>query len=282
MEIAGWDIAGKYFNMPVYALLGGKVRKKVPVYLNLGSGEPKTPEEEAEMTLKLKEKFGYNAVKLYPFDWMRDEDEIADHVYRFRQLIGPDMRLMVDIWREIDVPMVKRLCRKLEKSDVRWLEEPIANDDFRKLKEIHDSTILPIVSGESMFGRRQFKEMMDLGAVDIINPDVSIVGGILELKEIATLAEISYVKVGPHECNSSTAALNATVHAASTMPNLDMVETFPWYFALGDKLSKNQLQVKDGFIEVPDTPGLGIEMDEDFLKSLTYVPRGMNSWEGKE
>ena len=282
IEIALWDIMGKYYNTPVYNLIGGKVRDRVPVYLNLGTGEPRTPEVEAEMTLNLAKKFGYKAVKLYPWDWMHDEDEIVEHIIKFRELIGNDFRLMIDVWREVDIPMIVRVAQKIEKCDVRWYEEPIAPDNYDKMAEIKNRTNLPIVGGESTFGKRSFNEMIKKNACDMINPDIAIVGGILEFKEIATLAEANYVKVGPHVCNSSTVATNATIHAAATIPNLDMVETFPWYFALGDKISNNQLKIKDGFIEVPNGPGLGIDINEDFFKSLKYEPRSMNSWEGKE
>ncbi|MBE6989189.1 MAG: mandelate racemase/muconate lactonizing enzyme family protein [Ruminococcaceae bacterium] len=278
IEIAMWDIFGKSLGVPVWKLLGGAVRDRVPVYLNLGSGWLRTPREEVEMVRELSGRFGYRAVKLYPFDFMRDEDEIVEHISAVREGLGREYRLMIDVWREIDLGAIRRIAKRIEACDVTWYEEPIAPDNLDALADLRRTTSLPIVAGEAMFGKRAFRDLFRRGAADIINPDVSVVGGILELKEIAAMAESEYIQVGPHNCNSSTVAASASVHAACTMPNLDMLETFPWYWQLGDKLCKNQLRVEDGHIRIPEGPGLGLEMDEAYLASLHYEPRPMNRW----
>ena len=281
VEIALWDITGKALGVPVWKLLGGAVHEKVPVYLNLGAGRLRQPREEVEMARELRRRFGYRAVKLYPFDFLRQEDEIVEHVAAVREGLGRDFRLMIDVWREIDLGVIRRLARKLEPYDVTWYEEPIAPDNFDALADLRRTTSLPIVAGEAMFGKRAFRDLFARGAVDLINPDVAVVGGILELKEIAAMAESCYVKVGPHNCNSAAVATSASVHAACTMPNLDMLETFPWYWQQGDKLCRNRLQVEDGYIRIPEGPGLGLDMNEDYLASLTYEPRPMNRWENR-
>ena len=203
------------------------------------------------------------------------EDEAVAH---FREGLGPDYRIMIDVWRTTDARLALSVARAIEKYNICWYEEPIGPDDLNVLRDIKMKTDLPLVAGEAMYGKRWFNEVCKLNCVDYINPDVSVVGGIAEMCDIAAIAEANYIKVGPHNCNSSTVSLNATIHAACTMPNLSSVETFPWHEEIGDKMAFNQIKVKDGYLELPDGPGLGIHMNEEFLESLDYSPRPPKTW----
>ncbi len=278
LEIAMWDILGKYLKTPVYTLLGGPVHKKLKVYANLGPDGVKTPEEEVKMALELSRVYGYTAFKLYPFANGEDEDQMVERIAKFREGIGKDYEVMIDVWRVTDARLSLNVAQRIEKYNISWYEEPIGPDNLDVLKELKAKTKLPLVAGEAMFGKRWFNEVCKRNLVDYINPDISVVGGISEMKEIASIAEANYIKIGPHNCNSSTVALSATVHAACTMPNLSAIETFPWHVEIGDKMAKNQLMVKDGYLMLPEGRGLGIEINEDYLESLKYEPRPPKAW----
>ena len=278
IEIAMWDILGKKLGVPVYTLLGGPVHKKLKAYANIGPDGVKTPQQEVEMALELARANGYKAFKLYPFANDETDDQIVERIAYFREGIGKDYEIMIDVWRIPDARQALDVARRIEKYGISWYEEPIGPDNLDVLAQMKAGTTLPLVAGEAMFGKRWFNEVCKRNCVDYINPDVSVVGGIGEMVDIATIAEANYIKVGPHNCNSSTVALNATVHAACVMPNLSAIETFPWHVEIGDKMCRNQLKVQDGFLLLPEGPGLGIEMNEEFLASLPYEPRPPKAW----
>ena len=278
VEIAMWDILGKSLDAPVYKLLGGKVMDRLPAYANIAPDGSRSPEEEGRMALEMAKAYGYRSFKIYPFTNDEAEDEIVERVAKVREIIGPDYGLMLDIWRIPDARAALNVARRVERYDICWYEEPIGPDDLDVLAAIKAGTTLPLVAGEAMYGRRWFSEVCKRNCVDYVNPDVAVVGGISEMKAIAAIAEANYIKVGPHNCNSSTVALNATIHASCTMSNLFGVETFPWYEETGDKLCFNQIKVKDGYLEIPEGPGLGIEMNEEYIGSLEYVPKPLKGW----
>lgn len=278
IEIAMWDILGKKLGVPVYTLLGGPVHKKLKAYANIGPDGVKTPRQEVEMALELAKTNGYRAFKLYPFANDETEDQIVERIAYFREGIGKDYEIMIDVWRIPDARQALDVARRIEKYNISWYEEPIGPDNLDVLAQMKAGTTVPLVAGEAMFGKRWFNEVCKRNCVDYINPDVSVVGGIGEMVDIAAIAEANYIKVGPHNCNSSTVALNATVHAACVMPNLSAIETFPWHVEIGDKMCRNQLKVVDGFLALPERPGLGIEMNEDYLASLPYQPRPPKGW----
>ena len=281
VEIAMWDIMGKFFNTPVYNLLGGPVHEKLRAYANLGGGGFKTPDEVAKAAQEMV-KLGYTAVKLYPFTYGEEEDICVERVAKVREAVGNKIDVMVDVWREPDPKRVVNVAKRIEPLNVSWYEEPIAPDNLDAMAEIRRKTTLPIVTGECICGKRFYNEVFKKNAADILNADVSVVGGILELKEIAAMAEANYVEIGPHNCNSSTVATSASVHAACTMPNFSILETFPWFSEIGDKICKNQLRVVDGYFHLPEGPGLGLDMNEDFLASQVYETGRSVAWQNRK
>lgn len=269
VEIAMWDIMGKYYNTPVYNLLGGPFHKKLRVYANLGARAFRTPDEVAQAAKEMV-KQSFTAVKLYPFTYLEEEDVVVERIAKVREAIGDKVDLMIDVWRAPDPKKIINVAKRIEPLNIIWYEEPISSDDLDTMAGIRKKVSLPIVTGECICGKRGFNEVIKKNAADILNADVSVVGGILELKEIATLAETNYIQVGPHNCNSTTVATSATVHAACTMPNFFILEIFPWFWDIGDKICKNQLRIQDGFYHIPEGPGLGLDMNEDFLASQVY------------
>lgn len=272
IEIAMWDIMGKYYNTPVYNLLGGPVRDKLRLYANLSTHGYKSPEEVAEQAKEMVA-MGFTAVKMYPFDFGESDDEVYERVAKVREAIGDKTELMIDIWRKAQPDQAVNMAKRIEPLKITWYEEPIPSDNLAVLAEIRSKITQPIVAGECIWGKRAYNSLFRAGAVDIINADVSVVGGILELKEIASMAEANYIKIGPHNCNSTTVSTAATVHAACTMPNFNILEVFPTYWEMGDKICKNQLRMKDGYFYLPEGPGLGVEINEDFLASVEYRAR---------
>ncbi len=278
IEIAMWDILGKKLNTPVYTLLGGPVHKKLKAYANIGPDGVKTPQEEIDMALELARVYGYKGFKLYPFANGETEDQMVERIAKFREGVGNEYEVMIDAWRPVDRRQCMNVAQRIAKYNISWFEEPVAPDNIDALADFKMRTELPLVAGEAMFGRRWFNEVCKRDCVDFINPDICVVGGISEMLDIAAIADANYIKVGPHNCNSSTVALSATVHASCVMPNLYSIETFPWHEEIGDKMAFNQLKVKDGYLVPSDEPGLGIEMNEDFLASLKYQPRPPKKW----
>jgi len=276
IEIAMWDIMGKYFQTPVYNLLGGAVHEKLRLYANLSSHDYKSPEDVARHAKEMVDS-GFSAVKMYPFDFGEDDEAIVERVAKVREAIGDKTDLMVDIWKQAEPERAVRIAKRIESLNIIWYEEPIPSDNLEVLAEIRSKISLPIVAGESIWGKRAYSNMFKMKAVDIINADISVVGGVLELKEIAAMAEANYIQIGPHNCNSTTVSTSATVHAACTMPNFNLLEVFPSYWEIGDKICKNQLRMKDGYYYLPEDPGLGLEMNEDYLASVEYKARPRQS-----
>jgi galactonate dehydratase len=159
----------------------------------------------------------------------------------------------------------------LEEYEPYWYEEPVSGRNVAALAEVRRATRIPIVSGEELYGKIEFRELLERRAVDVINPDVANCGGILELKEIAAMAEPHLVAVAPHNYNSTTVALAATIQAAATMPNFLITEYFVDAEARGRELVSHPLEPVGGVIALPDGPGLGLELDEERLARHTYT-----------
>ena len=151
-----------------------------------------------------------------------------------------------------------------------WFEEPVLAENIPALARAKRDISIPVVTGEALYTKFDFREVFEQGAADIINPDVCNVGGILELKEIAAMAEAYFVAVSPHNYNSTTVGLAATAHAAATMPNFLITEYFVNLEKLGCEIARDPWHVVDGYIDLPQGPGLGIDLDESALAEHPY------------
>jgi galactonate dehydratase len=280
IEMAMWDIVGKALKQPVYNLLGGPCRPRIRVYANGWFYGTKTPADHAraaERTVKQ----GYTALKCYPFQKgstlpanrlfpPKDEmDRGVEIVKSVRDAVGPDVDVMVDVCRRLSPMLAVELAERIGEYKPYWFEEPCPIDNIDALAEIRSKVKIPVVSGETLYAKAQFVPVLEKRAVDMLNPDVCMVGGILEMKEIAAMAEPHYVGVSPHNFNSTVSAQAATVHVAATMTNFIIQECFIAFLDQGRRVAR-QLEVKDGCIELPTDPGLGVEIDERALGEFPY------------
>jgi len=275
IEHALWDICGKAAGQPVYNLLGGKCRNKIRVYAN-GWGGGSTPEAIGERAAEVVQ-LGFTALKFDPFPgkWRTIIDrsvevEAVARVKAVREAVGPDVEILVEVHRRLSPLHAIRVAKEMEPYRPYWYEEPVSSRDLNGLAEAKQGINLPIVTGEELYTKAEFRDVFEKRATDIINPDVCNCGGILELKEIAAMAEVYHVAVSPHNYNSTTIGLAATLHAAATMPNFLITEYFLNFEAIGKEIAMPAFEVKDSYITLPDTPGLGIDLDEAALASRPY------------
>ncbi|MEW6672344.1 MAG: mandelate racemase/muconate lactonizing enzyme family protein [Thermodesulfobacteriota bacterium] len=275
IEQALWDIAGKAAGQPVYNLLGGKCRNKIRVYAN-GWAEGGTPDQLAERALKVVG-MGFTAMKFDPFPgpWrtiidQRVENAAVDRVKAVREAVGPDVDILLEVHRRLSPLHAVRVARMMEPFNPFWYEEPVSARDLAGLLLAKRDIRLPVVTGEELYTKMEFKEVFERRAADIINPDVGCCGGILELKEIAAMAEPYHIAVSPHNYNSTTVALAATLHAAATMPNFLITEYFVNFMAIGSEMSREPLVPVGGAIPLPTKPGLGIDLSEESLARHPY------------
>jgi galactonate dehydratase len=158
----------------------------------------------------------------------------------------------------------------LEEHDVFWYEEPVPSDNLDLLAEVKRAIRLPVVTGECLYTKSEFRQVLEKGAADIINPDVANCSGILELKEISAMAEPYGVRVSPHNYNSTSLGLAATIQVSAVIPNFVITEYFVNFRETGDALCLNPFRVEGGVIRLPEGPGLGVEIDEAALGRFPY------------
>ena len=284
IEQALWDIAGKVCKQPVYNLLGGRCRDKIRIYANGWSYQLKEPADYARAAEQVIRQ-GFNALKLDPLpapwrSWIPKQHEAraVAVVKAVRDAVGPGVDILIDQHRRLAPVHAISLDKKLAELGLYWLEEPNVAENPEALAEVRRATGLPIVIGEATYTKTGFRPLLEARAADILNPDVACCGGILELKEIAAMAEPFLVAMSPHNYNSTLVALASTVHASAVMPNFIITEYFLPFVEFGDRISPNQLKPKNGYIELPTAPGLGIDVDEEALQRFpgkTYPARNL-------
>jgi len=276
LEQAMWDLAGKALGVPVYRLLGGACRERIRVYANGWYGGARTPEAYGEMAVAAVAQ-GFTALKFdaFPGPWRsfvsRDlERAFVANVRAVREAVGPGIDLLIEGHRRLAPMHAIRLAREIGPMDVFWYEEPVPVDNVSALADVRRHAPMPIVTGETLYCKSDFVPVFEQHAADIVNPDVCSCGGILELKEIAAMAEPYYIAVSPHNYNSTSIGLAATVQAAATMPNFIITEYFTNFAATSALISTNTLLPEAGYIALPDRPGLGVDLDEMALSEYAY------------
>lgn len=281
IEHALWDIAGKSAGVPVWALLGGRVRNKIRAYQSIGGN---SPQEAGESAKKMVEKYGYTAVKMgimAPGDMPQNQALrlSAERVKAVREALGPDVDIGVDIHTKfIEVERAMRLAHALEPYNIMWLEEPIRPENFAAMKKLSDHVNVPLASGESNYMIHEFRPIIDSQCVDFVQPDICCCGGVLTMKKIAAMAEAQYMRVAPHNPMSPLAAA-VNVHFAASTPNFHILEYHaPDTGASKDVLKEPLMVKKDGYIDIPNKPGWGVELNEEAFKSMPPQPwrRGTN------
>ena len=272
IEQALWDLAGKRAEAPVHELLGGAIRQRLRVYAN-GWAKMDSLDELAARARAMAER-GFTALKFDPVpgrwrSWIsRQQEELAvERVRVVRDAVGPDVDVLLEIHRRLAPMHAVRLARAVEQYQPFWFEEPVWAENVNALAQATRQINIPTVTGEELYTKFEFREVFEQAAVDIINPDVANVGGIRELSEIAAMAEIYFVAVAPHNYNSTTIALAATLQTAATMPNFLITEYFVNFEDWAQQAATPPFQVQDGHIQLPLTPGLGIDLNEQVLKA---------------
>ena len=270
-----WDLWGQSLGQPIWALLGGRYRDRIPLYANVNRGaRDRSPAGFAERARGAVAD-GFRAVKCAPFDGVdyRRPDRAAnasgvkvgiERIAAVRAAVGPEVRVMVDCHGRFDVTTALWVARELEGLGLAWLEEPVPEDDLGGLERIRDRAPMPIAGGESLIGRAGFWETIRRRTLDVIMPDVKHAGGILEARKIAALAEVARMAVSPHNPSGPVSTM-ASVHLAASIPNFLALE-YPWGEAdwRGQVLAPAEVVV-GGEIAVPARPGLGFGLDEAFL-----------------
>jgi galactonate dehydratase len=268
LEIALWDIAGKASGLPVHRLLGGPYRDRVRVYANCHDGRATTPDDWAALCASDAAR-GFGGVKIYPitrpFDGRRDEDGAAAIVQAVREAVGPDVEVMVDAYRLLTPATAISFAARIAEFRPYWLEEPVPSSDLDTLAEIRARSPIPILTGESLFGRVEFRDLFARRAADLVNPDVCNCGGILELTEIGAWADTHLVPVTPHNWNSLAVGLAATLQAAACIRDVPWVEHISAWQDRSDTLLTRPVELVDGTIAIPTGPGLGVDLDDAAL-----------------
>jgi galactonate dehydratase len=274
IEHALWDIVGKACNQPVYNLLGGACRERVRVYANGWGG--RTPDDLAK-NAKSVVALGFTALKFDPFPnpWRtfidRRQEQIAiDNVAAVREAVGPEVDLLVEVHRRLAPMHAIRVAREIEQYRPFWYEEPVLAENIPLLAETKRQIAIPVVTGEELYTKAEFREVFERRAADIINPDVCNCGGILELKEIAAMAEPYDIVVSPHNYNSVTAGLGATLQICAHIPNFLICEYFVNFTEIGNQVQRNPFKVENGYISIPTGPGLSVDLDETALERFAY------------
>lgn len=275
IEMALWDIKGKYYNAPVYELLGGAVRDNIMVYSWIGGDRPDEVVENAQDRFDR----GFKAVKmnateeLHYIDSFKKVQEVVDRVASIRNKFGYDLGIGVDFHGRVHKPMAKVLAKELEPYKLMFMEEVVLPENEEHFAEIAQHVSTPLATGERLYTRWQFKNIFKQGAIDIIQPDVALVGGILETRKIAAMAEAYDMAVAPH-APYGPIALAATLQVDACTPNVFIQEqSLGIHYNKGFDLldfvkNKEMFQYKDGFVELPTKPGLGIEMNEEFVEEI--------------
>lgn len=273
IDQALWDIKGKFLNVPVYELLGGAVRQKMKMYCWIGGDNPDVVLEQAHAKVKQ----GYKAVKLNAtgaMDWvssLKDIKKIANNIKLLREEFGYDLDVGLDFHGRVHKPMVRKLIDELEPYEPMFIEEPVLSENNDALKHIYSYTSIPIATGERMFSRWDFKNILHEGVVDIIQPDLSHAGGISEVRRIAAMAEAYDIAIAPH-CPLGPISLASALHLDFVSANAILQESSlgihynKGYDILDYVLNPEVLEVKEGYIELLTEPGLGIEINEERLK----------------
>ena len=267
LEQALWDLKGRVLGLPVWQMLGGKVREKVRSYAWIGGDRPNEIAEAAQV----RKNQGFSAVKMNAtaeVDWIGTPKAFDEVIERVAAAQAQGMDVGLDFHGRVHRPMAKQLAKALEPLGLLFIEEPLLSENLEGLREIAGMVSTPIALGERLYGRWEFKPVFERGAVDIIQPDLSHAGGILEVRKIASMAEAYDVAVAPH-CPLGPLALAACLQIAACTPNhaIQEISLGIHYNTGGHDLlnfctDKAPLTPIGGYLPVPEGPGLGVDIDE--------------------
>jgi len=290
IELALWDLLGKTLNVPIYKLLGGRCRKRIKLYADCGQGKQPTRESWAERVQKALNN-GFQAIKIdidnigvkYTAEqiqrgnipWVtahrsqisnRELSLIVDLVGAVRQEIGPDTDLAVDCHWNYSISDAIRLIEVLKPFNLMWIEDPVPPENFEVMGRVTRISSVPICTGENLYTCRGFRDLIVNQECHIIQPDIPKVGGLLEAKKIAQLADLYYIHIAVHNVSSPIATM-AAAHVCATIRNFLIMEyhslDIPWW---QDLIDYDRPLIRDGFIEIPEGAGLGIGLNQEVAR----------------
>lgn len=263
IDIALWDIAGKYHNVPVYKLLGGKYRDKIRAYGTFIPAD--TVEENKQIVRDLKEK-GFTSLKFGGGILGDDPDTDYEIIKAVREEAGEDYELQIDLAAKWKTPKhTLAMAERLKELNLNWIEEPIGSDDLVGYRDLGDSIGPMIAGGETLTTVHEFRQFLEFGKPDLVQPDITRCGGITEAMKIYKLSREYDVKLVPHGFSTGI-LVAATAHFLAACETTDLIEYSQSTSPLYNSLVKNKIAFEDGYIKVPDLPGLGIELDEEIIE----------------
>lgn len=291
IDQALWDIKGKHLGVPVYELLGGTVRQKMKMYCWIGGDHPEVVLEQAREKIQQ----GYQAIKMNatgPFEWIDSVKKIkavSENMKMLRGEFGDGLDIGLDFHGRVHKGMVKRLIDELTPYNPMFFEEPVLSENNEALDHIYSYTSIPIATGERLFSRWDFKELLHRGTVDIIQPDVSHAGGISEVRRIASMAEAYDIAIAPH-CPLGPIALASCLHIDFASINAVIQESslgihYNQGFDLLDYMDNPEVfEVKDGYIHLLKNPGLGVDINEEKLREGQNIGHNWTNpiWRNKD
>ncbi|WP_152285642.1 mandelate racemase/muconate lactonizing enzyme family protein [Flavicella marina] len=280
IDIAIWDLKGKVLNLPVSTLLGGSHRNQVQPYATgFYYMDHDNPARDFEKEAKLYLSQGFKAFKMKV--GLGIEADVKN-VKLLRDLIGPESKLMVDSNHAYTLREATELSRKIEKYDIGWFEEPISPEFYDQYSELKTKTTIPIAGGECEYTRFGFNQLIKNKSVDIIQPDICASGGLTEAKRIGALASANGIDIIPHTWGTAI-GIHVALHFISNIESIPgrmyqpnfLMEYDQTENGLRENLTFPSIEMKDGMIDVPNRPGLGIDVDEEVLERYTYKKNGI-------
>lgn len=268
LDIALWDLKGKLLGQPIYKLLGGGHRDKIRVYANGWYTNPGTPEQNAEEAKKVVS-MGYTALKFDPFGQrnyykisLAEADLAERRVSAVRAAVGPYVDILVEAHAKFNVMTAIQLGRRLEAYRPLFYEEPVSEENISELLQVRQRVNIPIATGERLYTKFPFAQIVEAHAADVLQPDIANAGGVTELKKIAAIAEAKHITLAPHNVCSPVGA-QAELHLCTSIINFEIQEYHAefytgHYFTVFHGFPRQQA----GYVTISDAPGLGLELNE--------------------
>ncbi len=285
IEIALWDLAGKALGVPIYQLLGGQFRDRVRLYCDSHAGKDFSPEAYARRAREVVA-LGFDALKFDvderhagfrtdAWNWHASPREVAwmaERVAAVREAVGPGIDLAIDMHGRYDIASGIAVARAMAPFDLLWLEEPVPPENIAAMREVKRCSPVPLCSGENLYLRWGFRDLLEQQAVDYIMPDIPKCGGLSECRKIANLAEIYYVPLAPHNVCGPLGTM-ASAHVCASIPNFLIMEWHWIDYAGWDELTiQDQPIIQQGHVVLTDKPGIGVEVNDEAL--LKYLRPG--------
>ena len=266
IEIALWDISGKLKNLPLNSLLTKSPKPNVPIYATCWSDLKKDTNDYLRQIEKFYGK-KYGGIKIYP---MLDNVSISiQFVEKVREIVGDELPLMLDLAVPKDLDKTKSFLKEVSSFNPYWIEEPVDGENISLLTEIKNAFNMKVVTGEKQSGLVHFRELIKINAVDIFNPDISGMGGLVDIIKISNEASNNGISISPHCWNSMSVSASAMLHVCSSISNSEKAEIFPDYINFSKKFCELPFDIVDNKAHINKSAGLGIVIHEDILSRLS-------------